>query len=288
MHLATTPPVPERVSVLDRPARSRQERMLFERYQALGERRDRDELVERFMPLARSLAQRFGNGAPQDDLTQVAAIGLIKAVERFDPGREIAFSSYAVPTITGELKRYFRDRTWAIRPPRDLQELALKLDKALAELSEDLHRQPSITELASAVGASDEKILEAIQAQGAYRATSLDAPRHADSHSTPMTLGESLGVSEDGFAQVENRAMLAQMLTALTPREQEILRLRFEQDMTQAEIGDIMGVSQMQISRILRQTLTRLRDADDAHVPDATGLDPRGRRASREPQAVAA
>jgi RNA polymerase sigma-B factor len=188
-------------------------------------------------------------------------MGLIKAIDRFDPEREIAFSSYAVPTILGEIKRHFRDRTWAVRVPRDLQELTLKVDKAVGKLSEDLRRQPSVADIAEAVGADEEDVLEAMQAGGAYRAISFEAPRGGDGEEDATTLADSIGVDEDGFDRAEERATLARLLASVTPREREVLRMRFEEDMTQAEIGAVIGVSQMQVSRVIRQALGRLRAA---------------------------
>ncbi len=225
--------------------------------------RARDELASRFMPLARSLALRYQrSGEPLDDLLQVASLGLVKAIDRFDPDRAIAFSSYAVPTILGEIKRYFRDRTWAVRVPRGLQELSMRVDRAVSALSEDLHRSPSIREIAADVGASEEEVLEALQAGGAYRAISFEAPT-GGSGEDAATLADSVGVDENGFDRAEERATLDALLQAVGAREREVLRMRFEQDMTQAEIGAAIGVSQMQISRIIRQALQRLRDAAD-------------------------
>jgi RNA polymerase sigma-B factor len=252
--------------------RTRQDRALFLRYHQDGDAQARDQLVERFLPLARQLARRYQRaGEPLDDLMQVASMGLIKAIDRFDPEREIAFSSYAVPTILGEIKRHFRDRTWAVRVPRDLQELTLRVDRAVGQLSEELRRQPSVSELAAAVGADEEQVLEALQAGGAYRAVSIDAPRGSTGDEESATLAESVGIDEDGFDRAEDRATLANLLATVTPREREVLRMRFEEDMTQAEIGAVIGVSQMQVSRVIRQALSRLRaaagadaDADDS------------------------
>jgi RNA polymerase sigma-B factor len=232
------------------------------RYRA-GDQQVREELIERFMPLARQLARRYQRASePLDDLLQVASIGLIKAIDRFDPDREIAFSSYAVPTILGEIKRHFRDRTWAVRVPRDLQELALRVDKAVTELADDLQRQPSVDEIGAAVGVTDEEVLEALQAGGAYRAVSFDAPRGTEEDSpSPTTLGDSMGVDEAGFDRAEERATIHNLLGAITAREREVLRMRFEEDMTQAEIGEVIGVSQMQVSRLIRKAIAQLRDA---------------------------
>jgi RNA polymerase sigma-B factor len=245
--------------------RSREDRELFVRYRA-GDLQARQQLVERFLPLARQLARRYQRASePLDDLLQVASMGLIKAIDRFDPAREIAFSSYAVPTILGEIKRHFRDRTWAVRVPRDLQELTLKVDKAVGELSDELRRQPSVAEIGAAVGADEEDVLEALQAGGAYRAISFEAPRGGSGGEDDVTtLADSIGFEEDGFDRAEERATLARLLASITPREREVLRMRFEEDMTQAEIGAVIGVSQMQVSRVIRQALARLRAAADA------------------------
>jgi RNA polymerase sigma-B factor len=167
-----------------------------------------------------------------------------------------------VPTILGELKRHFRDRTWSVRVPRDLQELALKVDKSVATLSRELRRSPSVPEIAAALETTEEQVLEALEAGGAYRATSLEAPRGGDDDAD--TLGDAVGTQEQGFALAEDRATIDRLLSAVTPREREVLRLRFEQDMTQAEIGEIIGVSQMQVSRLIRQAVARLRAAAEA------------------------
>jgi len=249
--------------------RTSEDRELFTRYGA-GDAQAREQLVERFLPLARQLARRYQRaGEPLDDLMQVASMGLIKAIDRFDPSREIAFSSYAVPTILGEIKRHFRDRTWAVRVPRDLQELTLRVDKAVGELSENLRRQPSISEIGDAVGADEEHVLEALQAGGAYRAISFDAPRGNEGQDEVATLSDTIGISEEGFDRAEERATLANLLTTVTPREREVLRMRFEEDMTQAEIGAVIGVSQMQVSRVIRQALLRLRAAADEGAGEA-------------------
>src|SRR3954465_9568213 len=160
------------------PERTREDRELFLRHQHDRDPAAREALVQRFLPLARQLARPHQPaGEPLEDLIQVASLGLIKAIDRFSPDRDVAFSSYAVPTILGELKRPFRDRTWAVRVPRDLQELALKVDRAVADLSKESHRAPSVSQIAQRVGAGEEQVLEALEASGAYRATSFDAPR---------------------------------------------------------------------------------------------------------------
>jgi RNA polymerase sigma-B factor len=227
-------------------------------------------LVERFLPLARRLASRYrGSDEPFDDLFQVACLGLVKAIDRFDLTRDVAFSSYAVPTILGEIKRYFRDRTWSVRVPRDLQELALRVDRKVSELSTDLRRQPTVPEIAEALGIEEEDVLEALEASGAYRATSLQTPWGSDEDSGD-TLGDAIGVEERGFALAEDRATIEHVMRVITPREREVLRLRFAEDLTQAEIGERVGVSQMQVSRIIRQSVARLRAY--AAVAEETGV----------------
>jgi RNA polymerase sigma-B factor len=252
----------------DRPGRAgdraHEDRALFERYLDRRDPVDRELLVERFLPLARQLARRYQRPEePFDDLFQVACLGLVKAIDRFDLSRDVAFSSYAVPTILGEIKRYFRDRTWSVRVPRDLQELALRVDRKVTELSTDLRRQPTVDEIAEAVGIEAEQVLEALEAAGAYRATSLSLPRNGEDDGGE-TLGDSVGISEDGFALAEDRATLERLLQTVSPREREVLRMRFEEDLTQAEIGEVIGVSQMQVSRIIRQSLQRLRTVAEA------------------------
>jgi len=248
--------------------RSGEDRALFARSQD-GDARARAQLVERFLPLARSLALRYRrSGESLDDLIQVASLGLVKAIDRYDPQLGNAFSSYAVPTILGEIKRHFRDRTWSVRPPRGLQELTVRIERVVDELAEQLHRQPSVAEIATATGAADEDVLEALQVRGARRSLSLDMPRATANEPNDTTLGDSIGVNDGEFERAEDRATLARVLRMLTAREREILRMRFEHDMTQAQIGAAVGVSQIQISRIIRQTLARLH-ADTHQQPPA-------------------
>jgi RNA polymerase sigma-B factor len=246
--------------------RAREERALFDRLGTDGDAGAREQLVERFLPLARAMALRYQHShEPLDDLLQVASIGLLRAVDRFDPEREIAFSSFAVPTILGEIRRHFRDRTWSVRVPRNLQELSLRVDRTVGELADQLRRQPSVAEIAVAMAADEESVLEALQAAGAYRTLSFDAPRGAEEDAP--TLADSIGIQEEGFDRAEARATLEALLRRVSAREREVLRLRFEQDMTQAEIGAAIGVSQMQVSRIIRRSLGRLRAvADRTHI----------------------
>ena len=217
--------------------------------------RARDELAEEMLPLARALAGRYANrGEPLDDLVQVACIGIMKAIDGFDLARDVRFSSYATPTVLGEIKRHFRDRTWALHVPRGTQELQLKVARARDELTNELGRSPTVEELCQAVESSLEDVLDALQSAQAHRTRSFDEPAGEDS-----TLAESLGASDPELGRAEIRVLLDEAFDVLSERDREILRLRFEKDMTQTEISDRIGVSQMQVSRLIRQALARLR-----------------------------
>ena len=235
---------------------------LFARARA-GDERAREELVERYLPLAGRLARRYQRSEePLEDLTQVASLGLLKAVDRYDPARDTAFSSFAVPTILGELRRHFRDRTWSVRVPRELQELALRVDKTASALSSEHGRAPTVGEIAVALDVSEEQVLEALQAAGAYRASSLDAPRSgAGEDVAGESVADAIGVQESGFERAEERATLGPMFARITERERLVLTLRFVEDLTQGEIGERIGVSQMQVSRMIRHALARLRES---------------------------
>ena len=260
------------------PVQRQRDHALFVRYGTSRDPADRDLLVERYLPLARQLARRYQRGqVPFDDLFQVACLGLLKAIDRFDPERGRAFSSYAVPTMAGEIKRHFRDRTWSVRVPRDLQELALKVERTVSELSLSLRRQPTVAEIATAVGADEEDVLEALEAGSAYEATSLQTPVGEEGGSG--TRGDSIGTDDVGFTRAEQRATLEELMRALTPRECEVLRLRFAEDLTQSEIGERVGVSQMHVSRIIRHALAQLRTA--ASTPDDARQDLQPLRPSR-------
>jgi RNA polymerase sigma-B factor len=225
-----------------------------------GDQGAREALTERFLPLARSLAQRYRrSGEPIEDLVQIASLALLKAIDRYDPAQGTAFSSFAVPTIVGELKRHFRDCSWMVRPPRALQELTLRVEHAVSRLAQDLDRAPTVGELATALGSDEEQILEALQARRGRGALSLQAPRSGDDEQQPLE--ETLGSPDAGFAVAEARVLLDSLMTGLSPRLREMLRLRFEHGLTQAEIGERIGVSQMQVSRLIRQALTQMRAA---------------------------
>lgn len=240
------------------------DRELFARMHSGEDPRAREILIDRYLPLARRLARRYQHtDEPIEDLIQVASIGLLKAVDRFDCSREVMFSSYAVPTILGELKRHFRDRTWSVRVPRDLQELALRVDQTVTRLSLGRRRSPSVGEVARAVETSEEQVLEALEAMGAYRASSLDVPRSSRDEETE-SVAETIGSPDQGYDRAEERATLEPLMAGITERERTVLRLRFSEDLTQAEIGERIGVSQMQVSRLIRQALSRLRASVDA------------------------
>ena len=216
-------------------------------------------VVGRFLPLARQLAAGYAHTSESfDDLFQVACLGLVNAVDRFDSKRGVAFSSYAVPTILGELKRYFRDKTWSVRVPRDLQELGLGIERASERLTATLGRPPTIDEVADAVGAAREGVLEARGALSAYQADSLEDSRSGRDDDDALL--SVLGCDEAGYDGVEQRVLLDGMLGCLTPRERDDVRLRFEHDLTQTKIAEEVGISQMQVSRILRRSLDRLRE----------------------------
>jgi RNA polymerase sigma-B factor len=230
---------------------------------------DRDAVVERFLPLARQLAARYQrSGEPFDDVFQVACFGLVKAVDRFEPDRGVAFSSYAVPTITGEIKRHFRDKAWAVRVPRDLQELALRVERVTGERTRDLGRRPTVEEVAMAMGIAVEEVLEALNAAAAYRATSLDMPLAGGDDEAGSSLGDVVGVIDQGFLRAVQGAELGAMMRSLSRTERAVVRLRFEHDLTQAEIGARLGISQMQVSRVLRRSITKLRTVADV-APDS-------------------
>jgi RNA polymerase sigma-B factor len=241
------------------PTRAEHDRRLLVRYHRHGDRQAREQLVERLLPLARRMARRYRRSdEPLEDLVQVATLGLIKAIDRFDPARETAFSSYAVPTMLGELKRYFRDNGWAVHVPRGMQERVMQVDNAVKDLSRRLGRSPSVAEVSESSSLSQEQVLEAMEAASAYDAVSLESYRFGD-EGDGETYAESIGVEDDRFELVEYGATIAPTLEALPPRDRIVLHLRFVEDLTQAEIADRVGVSQMHVSRLIRRALERLR-----------------------------
>ncbi|MDJ0379263.1 RNA polymerase sigma factor SigF [Streptomyces sp. G-G2] len=218
----------------------------------------RNRLVRMHLPLVEHLARRFRNrGEPLDDLTQVATIGLIKSVDRFDPDRGVEFSTYATPTVVGEIKRHFRDKGWAVRVPRRLQELRLALTTATAELSQQHQRSPTVHELAERLGISEEEVLEGLESANAYSTLSLDVP---DTDDESPAVADTLGSEDEALEGVEYRESLKPLLEGLPPREKRILLLRFFGNMTQSQIAQEVGISQMHVSRLLARTLAQLRE----------------------------
>jgi RNA polymerase sigma-B factor len=235
---------------------------LFDRWYEHHDVHARDALIERFLPLARKLARRYaGSSEPYDDLVQVASLGLCKAVERFDPTRGFAFTSFAVPTIVGELKRYFRDSAWALHVDRSAQELARKIADARRDIGSCQGRSPTVRELAEYAECSEEEVLDGLQTGEAFDTVSLDAPRSSESQTAKRI--DTLGGQDDRLDLVDDQATVFAAAQRLPLRERRILYLRFGEDLTQAEIAQRVGVSQMQVSRLLRKSVTRLRELID-------------------------
>ncbi len=247
------------LSIAGTGGRADRERELLRRYHENGDTRARDLLAEEMVPLARALAARYGGrGEPLDDLVQVACVGIMKAIKGFDLSREVRFSSYATPTVLGEIKRHFRDKTWAMRVPRGMQELQIQIAKARDELTTELGRSPTVQELAGKVDQPFEEVLITIQSQEARRTRSLDEPTGED-----VTLADSIGVRDPEIGRAEMRVLLDDAFQTLSERDREVLRLRFTEDLTQTQISELVGVSQMQVSRIIRQALRTLREDID-------------------------
>jgi RNA polymerase sigma-B factor len=241
--------------------------VLFERLHRTGDRVARDELIRRFLPLARKLAARYTNPyEPFDDLLQVASIGLLGAVDRFDPGRGIGFPSFAIPTILGELKRHFRSTGWSAHVPRRAQELALRVDKAARQIAAQTGRNPRVQEIAQYLELSIEDVSIGLDATGARYAISLEAPSHSstvDSEPEPESLASTIGAEDERLRLVETSASLSAALPRLPYVEREALRLRLQEDLKQAEIATRLGCSQMQVSRLLRRAASRIEDLID-------------------------
>jgi RNA polymerase sigma-B factor len=236
---------------------------LFRRWHDQGDEAARAELVGRYLPLARKLARRYvGAREPLEDLVQVASLGLVKAIDRFDPSRGLAFSSFAVPTILGELRRYFRDLGWSVHVPRGAQEMALKAEQARQRMASESGRNPSVKQLAEYLEWSVDDVLDALEAGSAHHAVSLDAPTD-EGDGEAGTLGSMMGGEDEAFEVVDFRASLGIAARQLPPRDRRVLFLRYIEDMTQVQIAERIGVSQMQVSRILRRALAELRELAD-------------------------
>jgi RNA polymerase sigma-B factor len=244
-------------------SQAHEEHELFLSYHRNDDVAARDELIERFLPLAQQIAGRYRRGRDSfEDLLQVASIGLIKAIDRFDPEYGTSFMTFAVPSITGELKRYFRDAGWAVRVPRPVQERALKVSAAIERLQRQLGRSPTPKQVAEALGEEVEAVLEAMEAATAHSSVSLDRPLGNDD-ADGGRYEDMVGELDPRFEVIEDRASIAPALRLLPERDRLILKLRFEDDRTQAEIAEVVGISQMHVSRLLRRALERLRAATD-------------------------
>jgi RNA polymerase sigma-B factor len=240
-------------------ARAREvDRELLRRLHEDGDVAARERLVQRHLPLVRSLARRYaGRGEALEDIEQVGAIGLLKAIDRFELGREVSLATYATPTVVGEIKRHFRDKGWAIRVPRALQELNARMSSTIDRLTSRLGRSPSVAEIAAELKTTPEEVLEALEVGTAYSTLSLSAGPGGEDESDPL---ESLGEEDEEFARSEDRASLAPAMAHLPAREQEILRMRFEEGLPQTQIAERVGLSQMHISRLIRKALGTMRD----------------------------
>jgi RNA polymerase sigma-B factor len=244
---------------------------LAARWRDAADLRARDELFERYLPLARKLAARYSNPhEPLEDLVQVASVGLLGAIDRFDPARGVRFPAYAIPTILGELKRYFRNTGWSAHVPRGAQEMALRVSRAVREITARTGRQPRVNELAEYLELSQEDVLAGLDAGTAHYAISLDAPVAGADEDEPDTLGDSIGADDEGYSLLETSISLASALGRLPYLERRALELRLEHDMKQTEIARALGCSQMQVSRLLRRAAATLRDLTDPDLDAVT------------------
>lgn len=237
-------------------------RQLFKRYKLRGDEDARDQLVTSHLNLVRFLAYKFKNrGEPVDDLIQVGTIGLIKAIDRFDIERGLEFTTYATPTILGEIKRHFRDKGWSVRVPRRLQELSAKVNQATDELTQILQRSPKIDEIAAHLGVSVDEVLEAMESGEAYSSVPLETDNSGDDDAPSVI--DRYGEEDKQLSGSDDRIVLHEVLSGFTPKEQEVIRLRFIDGLTQIEIAKHMGISQVQVSRLLRRTLKRMQEKID-------------------------
>jgi RNA polymerase sigma-B factor len=252
-------------------ATNQSDRELLRRYHEQGDLDARERLIEQYLPLVRSLARRYSyRGELLEDLVQVGCIGLIKAIDRFDIDRGVELTTYATPNIIGEIKRHFRDKGWSVRVPRGLQELNVRLSRLIEELTVQLERSPTIAELAKAAGVEEEEVLEALETGQAYTTLSLSAPAAGEENADLDPL-ESLGEDEHEYEVSEDRAVLAPGLRVLDERERRILHLRFFEGLTQSQIAQQVGISQMHVSRLIRRSLEKLREEIASEEAAAAG-----------------
>jgi RNA polymerase sigma-B factor len=264
--------------VLERPIRSVSEYDLLRLVRLNGDKVAREELITRYLPLVRSLARRFmSRGQPLEDLIQVGSIGLIKAIDRFDLDRGVELSTYATPTILGEIKRYFRDKGWAVKVPRALQDLNVKLNRVVEHMTVDLQRSPTIAELAAATQVSEEEVVEALESGRAYTSVSIFSGGASEDEES-MELLDCLGQEEPAYDLFEQRRVLAPAMERLDPRERLILHLRFFEGMTQTQVAARIGISQMHVSRLIRKSIDSLRETMVEQQAQAGPLGGEGRQ----------
>ena len=235
-------------------------RELFARYKQDGDAEARDQLIVSHLNLVRFLASKFKNrGESLEDLVQVGTIGLIKAIDRFDPERGLEFTTYATPTIMGEIKRHFRDKGWSVRVPRRLQELSAKVNQATDELTNELRRSPSVAEVAERVGATVDEVLEAMESSSAYSSVPLEGGGSSEDEEGTAVI-DHYGSEDADLLASDDRMVLEEAIADFSPRERDVIRMRFVEGLTQVEIAERLGVSQVQVSRLLRRTLRRIQD----------------------------
>lgn len=238
-------------------------RELFRRFKEEGDMDAREKLVMSHLNLVRFIANKFKNrGEPIDDLIQVGYLGLLKAIDRFDPNRGLEFTTFATPTIMGEIKRHFRDKGWSVRVPRRLQELSAKVNQATDTLTSQLQRSPTIAEIADYLDATVDEVLEAMESSSAYSSISLEAPSGADDDDTPSVI-DRYATEDSDLAFTDDRIIIEEALASFSPRERDVIEMRFLKGMTQIEIAEKLGISQVQVSRLLRRTLKKIQDKID-------------------------
>ena len=238
-------------------------RELFRRYKEEGDEDAREQLIVSHLNLVRFISSKFKNrGEPLDDLVQVGTVGLIKAIDRFDPERGLEFTTYATPTIMGEIKRHFRDKGWSVRVPRRLQELSAKVNQVTDDLTTELQRSPSVDEIAQHLGVTAEEVLEAMESSSAYTSVPLEAGGSSDDEEAPSVIDRYASEDED-LAASDDRMVIEDAIKDFNPREQDVIRMRFIDGLTQVEIAERLGVSQVQVSRLLRRTLRKIQDKID-------------------------
>lgn len=238
-------------------------RELFRRFKEEGDMDAREKLVMSHLNLVRFIANKFKNrGEPIDDLIQVGYLGLLKAIDRFDPNRGLEFTTFATPTIMGEIKRHFRDKGWSVRVPRRLQELSAKVNQATDTLTSQLQRSPTIAEIADYLDATVDEVLEAMESSSAYSSVSLEAPSGADDDDAPSVI-DRYATEDSDLAFTDDRIIIEEALASFSPRERDVIEMRFLKGMTQIEIAEKLGISQVQVSRLLRRTLKKIKDKID-------------------------